>query len=125
MLLKNLYNIDVTQRKELDKMVKEHTRDSIPMLQPQQPSNDIISVLETRNINFNKSFTQEFCDEVIELLDKVQVYDELTNREKYMKSAAMRNSDTHSMAGVQRNGVVFLRVGYHKNIKTIAIRAIW
>ena len=66
-------------------MVKEHTRDSIPMLQPQQPSNDIISVLETRNINFNKLFTQEFCDEVIELLDKVQVYDELTNREKYIR----------------------------------------
>ena len=66
-------------------MVKEHTRDSIPMLQPQQPSNDIISVLETRNINFNKQFTQEFCDEVIELLDKVQVYDELTNREKYIR----------------------------------------
>ena len=84
MLLKNLYNIDVTQRKELDKMVKEHTRESIPMLQP-QPSNDIVSVLETRNINFNKSFTQEFCDEVIELLDKVQVYDELTNREKYIR----------------------------------------
>lgn len=63
---------------------EEHTREAIPMLQ-QQPSNDLISVLETRNINFDKQFTLDFCQEIVSLLDKVQTYDNLTNNEKYIK----------------------------------------
>lgn len=51
----------------------------------QAPVNDIISVLETRNINFDKVFTQDYCQQVVEILTKVQTYDSLMGTKKYIR----------------------------------------
>lgn len=53
-----------------------------PMLMQQVVTNDIVQVLETRNIHFNKAFTREYCYEIIDLLDKVRTYDNLMNTPK-------------------------------------------
>ena len=46
-----------------------------PMME--QPLNDLVSVLETRNIHFAKAFGREYCMEIIDLLKKVEQYDKL------------------------------------------------
>lgn len=46
-----------------------------PMME--QPLNDLVSVLETRNIHFSKAFGREYCMEIIDLLKKVEQYDKL------------------------------------------------
>lgn len=57
--------------------------------QNQQLTNDdILSVLETRNINFDKVFTLEYTQQIIDLLDRVIAYDNLLNYsddEKYIR----------------------------------------
>ena len=59
-----------------------------PLMMPNMNYLDLVEVLETRNINFNKPFTQDFCDEVVDVLDKVITYDKLMNYkddEKYIR----------------------------------------
>ena len=48
-------------------------------------SNDLISVLETRNINFDKAFTLDFCQDIVDILSRVQTYDRLVGQEKYIR----------------------------------------
>ena len=48
-------------------------------------SNDLISVLETRNINFDKAFTLDFCQDIVDVLSRVQTYDRLVGQEKYIR----------------------------------------
>jgi ATP-dependent protease ClpP protease subunit len=46
-----------------------------PFMEPQL--NDIVSVIETRNIHFAKAFSRDYCLEIIDLLKKVESYDRL------------------------------------------------
>ena len=46
-----------------------------PFMEPQL--DDIVSVLETRNIHFAKAFSRDYCLEIIDLLKKVESYDKL------------------------------------------------
>ena len=57
--------------------MEQNTREqmSMPFMEPQ--FNDLITVLETRNIYFAKAFTRDYCMEIIELLQKVEQYDKL------------------------------------------------
>ena len=51
-----------------------------PFLEPQL--NDIVSVIETRNINFAKAFGRDYCLEIIDLLKKLESYDGLMKTPK-------------------------------------------
>ena len=53
-----------------------------PLLMQQDTLNDIVQVLDTRNIHFNKAFTREYCYEIIDLLNKVREYDSLVKTPK-------------------------------------------
>ena len=64
--------------------MKDSTKSGQPIIQQGQGI-DIAAVLETRNINFDKAFTLEYCQEVIEVLNKVQAYDSLVGQEKYIR----------------------------------------
>lgn len=58
-----------------------------PQPVPQVPQgNDLIEVLETRNISFNQVFTMEYCQYIVGLLDKVVSYDNLMKAtDKYVR----------------------------------------
>ena len=53
----------------------------IPLIPP-MPLIDMVEVLETRNLNFNKEFSFEYCDEVACALEKVMQYDKLMGTPK-------------------------------------------
>ena len=57
--------------------MEQNTRAQMPMPFMEPQFNDLITVLETRNIYFAKAFTRDYCMEIIELLQKVEQYDKL------------------------------------------------
>lgn len=61
-----------------------NTKDGV---QPPQVTsgNTLISVLETRNINFDQVFTVPYCQDIIDILNRVQTYDELVGNDKYIR----------------------------------------
>ena len=58
-------------------LMEQNTRAQMPMPFMEPQFNDLITVLETRNIYFAKAFTRDYCMEIIELLQKVEQYDKL------------------------------------------------
>lgn len=59
-----------------------NTKNNLPLPMQQDTTNDIVQVLATRNIHFNKAFTREYCYDIIDLLNKVREYDNLMNTPK-------------------------------------------
>ena len=57
--------------------MEQNTRAQMPMPFMEPQFNDLITVLETRNIYFAKAFTRDYCMEIIDLLQKVEQYDKL------------------------------------------------
>ena len=53
--------------------MEQNTRAQMPMPFMEPQLNDLISVLETRNIHFAKAFGREYCMEIIDLLKKVEL----------------------------------------------------
>lgn len=58
-------------------LMEQNTRAQMPMPFMEPQFNDLITVLETRNIYFAKAFTRDYCMEIIDLLQKVEQYDKL------------------------------------------------
>ena len=58
-------------------LMEQNTRAQVPMPFMEPQFNDLITVLETRNIYFAKAFTREYCMEIMELLQKLEQYDKL------------------------------------------------
>ena len=59
--------------------MENNTRAQMPMPFMEPQLNDIVSVIETRNIHFAKAFSRDYCLEIIDLLKKVESYDRLMN----------------------------------------------
>ena len=57
--------------------MENNTRAQMPMPFMEPQLNDLVSVLETRNIHFAKAFSRDYCLEIIDLLKKVEQYDKL------------------------------------------------
>ena len=57
--------------------MEQNTRAQMPMPFMEPQLNDLVSVLETRNIHFAKAFGRDYCMEIIDLLKKVEQYDKL------------------------------------------------
>lgn len=53
-----------------------NNQNGLPVIPP-IPLIDVVEVLETRNLNFNKEFSFDYCDEVALVLEKVMQYDKL------------------------------------------------
>lgn len=51
-----------------------------PLAIQMDETNNIVEVLETRNIHFNKAFTREYCYGIIGILNKVQIYDRIVDK---------------------------------------------
>ena len=91
-----------------------------------EPEINIVEVLETRNILFKQAFTENYVQQIIEVLNKIEKYDELmqvTDKEKYIRiTLATPGGNVFSLLGLLEKIETLKSKGYliHTHVKNMA-----